>query len=95
VFPALPACPSAAGGGDSKITLRLPTEDIRSGSTLLDVVVEGLMGGHSGINIHEDRGACSPALTMLLHSCRNPPALPTHVCESAGSAGGLAGRQQG
>ncbi len=52
------ATTGAAGGGDSKITLRLPTEDVPAGSVLLDVAVEGLMGGHSGLNIHEDRGAC-------------------------------------
>ncbi|GAB4815754.1 hypothetical protein N2152v2_002800 [Parachlorella kessleri] len=45
-----------AGGGDSMITLRLPTQAVPGGSQLLEVAVEGLMGGHSGINIQEDRG---------------------------------------
>jgi len=48
--------PLSAGGGDSMITLRLPTHAVPGGSQLLEVAVEGLMGGHSGINIHEDRG---------------------------------------
>jgi dipeptidase D len=45
-----------AGGGDSKITVSLAVEPIPGGTTTLELAVGGLMGGHSGLNIHEGRG---------------------------------------
>eukprot|EP00887_Chlorella_sp_A99_P003745 scaffold7.g3745.t1 len=45
-----------AGCGGSVLTLDLPTELVADGSAGLALRVGGLMGGHSGINIHEDRG---------------------------------------
>ncbi|PSC67193.1 aminoacyl-histidine dipeptidase [Micractinium conductrix] len=45
-----------AGGGDSILRLDLQQEGVPAGCTALDVHVKGLLGGHSGINIHEDRG---------------------------------------
>lgn len=45
-----------AGGGDSVLRLNLQQEEVPAGFTALDVSVKGLLGGHSGINIQEDRG---------------------------------------
>ncbi|KAL4434503.1 hypothetical protein ABPG75_000944 [Micractinium tetrahymenae] len=45
-----------AGGGDSVLRLSLEQEEVPAGYTALDIQVKGLLGGHSGINIHEDRG---------------------------------------
>lgn len=45
-----------AGGGDSVLRLELEQEALPAGYTALDIQVKGLLGGHSGINIHEDRG---------------------------------------
>lgn len=43
-----------AGGGDSVLTLPLRREAVAS-SMLLEVAVTGLRGGHSGVEMHEDR----------------------------------------
>lgn len=45
-----------AGGGDSVLKLRAAGEAPPAGQAALEVRVSGLLGGHSGINIHEDRG---------------------------------------
>ena len=45
-----------AGGGDSVITLDLEKEAAPTGGVLVEIAVAGLLGGHSGLNINEDRG---------------------------------------
>lgn len=45
-----------AGGGDCELTLPAATEAAPEGAVALQLTVSGLMGGHSGINIHEGRG---------------------------------------
>lgn len=45
-----------AGGGDSVITLELEQEMAPSGGVAMEMSVAGLLGGHSGLNINEDRG---------------------------------------
>jgi len=46
-----------AGGGDSKLSLEAPRNPAPAEcSVLLRLKVQGLMGGHSGIDIHEGRG---------------------------------------
>ena len=52
-----------AGGGDSVLKLTLPTQNIAPSNAnnngkkvlKLEIVVSGLKGGHSGLEIHEDR----------------------------------------
>ena len=45
-----------AGGGDSQITLPASPADDASSKKLVRFRVSGLLGGHSGININDDRG---------------------------------------
>jgi dipeptidase D len=47
-----------AGGGDTVLTLNLKKSDeaLSSGSIAMEISVTGLKGGHSGVDIHEDRG---------------------------------------
>lgn len=45
-----------AGGGDSVITLELEQEAAPSDGVAVEISVTGLLGGHSGLNINEDRG---------------------------------------
>lgn len=58
-----------AGGGESLITMVLEEDDQKAadaaGYESYRVVVDGLMGGHSGINIHEDR---ANAIVMLVRA---------------------------
>ncbi len=58
-----------AGGG--RMTVRLPLHfiDAFPGHTTLSLRLDGLRGGHSGLNIHENRGNAVKSLTYLLASC--------------------------
>lgn len=55
-----------AGGADSQLELDTARAAAPSGWKALDVVVRGLRGGHSGLNIHENRGNAVKLLTRLL-----------------------------
>ena len=55
-----------SGGGDSNISLPLEWADAPTGSTALKVRVTGLRGGHSGLDIHEQRGNAIKVLTRAL-----------------------------
>ncbi len=45
-----------AGGGDSVLLLNLTQEEAPPASIPLEISIIGLRGGHSGVDIHEDRG---------------------------------------
>jgi len=55
-----------AGGGDSKIELPLKIQPINGKMESLTVKVFGLRGGHSGVDIHEQRGNAVKLLTRML-----------------------------
>jgi len=56
-----------AGGGDSQINLPVSREKTRDrGMTSLKIVVTGLRGGHSGVDIHEQRGNAIKLLARIL-----------------------------
>ncbi|NIM63986.1 MAG: M20/M25/M40 family metallo-hydrolase, partial [Acidobacteria bacterium] len=49
-------CVGCAGGADTHLSLPLEREPARPGARFRRLSVSGLRGGHSGINIHENRG---------------------------------------
>ena len=55
-----------AGGGDSEIELPVKMQAAQAGDENLIVKVSGLRGGHSGVDIHEQRGNAIKILTRLL-----------------------------
>jgi len=55
-----------AGGGESKITLPVKTQSIKDNYEAMTVKVSGLRGGHSGVDIHEQRGNAIKLLTRML-----------------------------
>jgi len=55
-----------AGGGDSKLELPVKTEPINGNLESVIVKVSGLRGGHSGVDIHEQRGNAVKLLTRML-----------------------------
>lgn len=62
-----------AGGGDSTITIPLSKEKVPTElSETIEIRVEGLLGGHSGLNIHENRGnavmICAAAVESVLQA---------------------------
>lgn len=74
-----------AGGGDSTITIPIQRGDLSpSLSELMEIRVEGLMGGHSGLNIHEGRGnaviLCAAAAQNALEAAKPGDAALISIC---------------
>jgi len=55
-----------AGGGNSVVSLPVSLEPLQKGLKLFKVCIQGLLGGHSGINIHENRANAVLSLAGLL-----------------------------
>jgi dipeptidase D len=71
-----------AGGGDSTMTLPLGRMDAPVGTKPFTLKVSGLRGGHSGIDIHEQRGNAIKVLARLLAAITKDH--PVHVVEVKG-----------
>jgi dipeptidase D len=56
-----------AGGGDSVITMKVRAKKRPKGYDMLDIKVAGLRGGHSGVDIHEQRGNAIKVLARAVH----------------------------
>ncbi len=57
-----------SGGGNSTLSIPVKREDAPKNSTFFDVVVSGLRGGHSGMEIHMHRGNAIRALARILRA---------------------------
>lgn len=55
-----------AGGGDSQVKLPIKTQKINEDIDSLTIKVYGLRGGHSGVDIQEQRGNAVKILTRML-----------------------------
>ncbi|DAC73063.1 MAG TPA: cytosol nonspecific dipeptidase [Thermoplasmata archaeon] len=55
-----------AGGGDSVLELPVKMQPVQGGMENIVVKASGLRGGHSGVDIHEQRGNAIKILTRLL-----------------------------
>lgn len=55
-----------AGGGDSQIRLPFKTQPVNGTMDSVMVKVSGLRGGHSGVDIHEQRGNAVKILSRML-----------------------------
>ena len=55
-----------AGGRDTEFFLKLQTEAVPAGYMAVMIVLGGLQGGHSGLNIHEGRGNAIKLLARFL-----------------------------
>lgn len=59
-----------AGGGDTRIRLKVKTKPPKDGAVALGIKVTGLRGGHSGCDIHEQRGNALRVLGRCLGEAR-------------------------
>ncbi|HPC82070.1 MAG TPA: aminoacyl-histidine dipeptidase [Thermoanaerobaculaceae bacterium] len=59
-----------AGGADTKSTFTITREDAMPGTLAIRLSVRGLRGGHSGVDIHENRGNALKFLVRLLQALR-------------------------
>jgi dipeptidase D len=71
-----------AGGGDSTITLPIKRIDAPAGTKPFTLKVSGLRGGHSGIDIHEQRGNAIKIITRLVAMITGSQ--PAHLVEIRG-----------
>lgn len=55
-----------AGGADVKINFNVTTAPVRATDKIIDITIKGLMGGHSGLNINENRGNALRILARML-----------------------------
>lgn len=56
-----------AGGVDVAVSRHAPPVPLEAGHALRDVSLRGLRGGHSGVDIHEERGNAIKLLVRVLH----------------------------
>ncbi|MGD8321979.1 MAG: aminoacyl-histidine dipeptidase [Gemmatimonadota bacterium] len=61
-----------AGGADTDLTLSLDTTSSPAGSTAHKVKLFGLNGGHSGVDIHLQRGNAVQLLARMLNAAGHP-----------------------
>jgi dipeptidase D len=73
-----------AGGGDSTITLPIRTEPVPADYETIHVKVAGLRGGHSGVDIHEQRGNAVKSLARLLRKASRSQSLRLVSFEGGG-----------
>ena len=64
-------CIGCAGGGDSSINLPIEYIDAPTDFLSFQLSVEGLMGGHSGVDIHEERGNAIVFLSSIMDAVQN------------------------
>jgi dipeptidase D len=57
-----------AGGADATLTWELPTQPLPAGVDVVRVTVRGLKGGHSGGDIHLNRGNAIKVVTQVLRA---------------------------
>lgn len=68
-----------AGGADTRLTLELDSEDAPQGWTAFEVRLAGLKGGHSGVDIHLQRGNAVQLLARALQAAaRSTPLRLAH-----------------
>ena len=60
-----------AGGGDSQVKLPIKTKQINEDIDSLTIKVYGLRGGHSGVDIQEQRGNAVKILTRMLWKAKD------------------------
>ncbi len=61
-----------AGGADTDLTLDLETTNAPAGATAHTVKLIGLQGGHSGVDIHLQRGNAVQLLARILRAAEQP-----------------------
>lgn len=58
-----------AGGGDSAVSVNIRESQTPPGSTAVELKLLGLKGGHSGCDIHLQRGNAIKLLVRAIHTC--------------------------
>ncbi|MHA2359074.1 MAG: beta-Ala-His dipeptidase [Candidatus Thorarchaeota archaeon] len=56
----------SAGGGDTDLTKKLELKEVTGDATFYELVVSGLFGGHSGVDIHKPRANANKLMARIL-----------------------------
>ncbi|HEX4955202.1 MAG TPA: aminoacyl-histidine dipeptidase [Thermoanaerobaculia bacterium] len=77
-----------AGGADTRLALPLHREEPGEGTSGAELRISGLSGGHSGVDIHLQRGNALKVLARALHAARLT--VPFHLAALSGGDKGNA-----
>lgn len=69
-----------AGGADVNVSRTARPEPLPTGHAAYRVALRGLRGGHSGVNIHEERGNAIKLLARVLQALARDPGLSLRLC---------------
>ncbi len=74
----------SAGGGDTTFKKTLQANDVTGDATFYELVVAGLFGGHSGVDIHKHRGNANKMIAQILTPIVDE--LNVHLCRWNGGS---------
>jgi len=74
----------SAGGGDTDLAKKLELKDVSGDATFYELVVSGLFGGHSGVDIHKHRASANKLMARLLASIVAD--MNVHLCKWNGGS---------
>ncbi|MHA2081724.1 MAG: peptidase dimerization domain-containing protein, partial [Candidatus Thorarchaeota archaeon] len=74
----------SAGGGDTSLTKKLELKEIAGEATFYDLIVSGLFGGHSGVDIDKHRANANKIVARILSSIVTE--MNVHLCNWNGGS---------
>lgn len=74
----------SAGGGDTVLTKKLDLKDVKGDATFYELIVSGLFGGHSGVDIHKHRANANKLMARLLATIVTD--MSVHLCKWNGGS---------
>jgi dipeptidase D len=74
----------SAGGGDTDLTKKLDIQDVTGDATFYDLIVSGLFGGHSGVDIDKHRANANKLVARILSSL--VAEMNVHLCNWTGGS---------
>jgi dipeptidase D len=74
----------SAGGGDTDLVKKLELKDVKGDATFYELIVSGLFGGHSGVDIHKHRANANKLMARLLASIVAD--INVHLCKWNGGS---------
>jgi dipeptidase D len=74
----------SAGGGDTYLKKKLQLKDVTGEATFFELIVSGLFGGHSGVDIHKHRASANKLMARLLSPLVDE--MKVHLCRWNGGS---------
>jgi len=74
----------SAGGGDTTLTKSLQTKEVTGNATFYELEITGLLGGHSGVDIHKHRANANKLAARMMSKLVKE--MNVHLCEWNGGS---------